>query len=38
MKLKKLLSIFNHDFDIFEGESDANDYIEPLIKRLITKN
>ena len=34
-KIKKTLSIFNHDFDIFEGESDANDYIGPLIKSLM---
>ncbi len=34
-EIKKTLSIFNHDFDIFEGESDANDYIDPLIKNLI---
>ena len=26
--------MFGHSFDIFEGESDANDYIDPLIKRL----
>ena len=33
-EIKKTLSMFGHNFDIFEGESDANDYIDPLIKRL----
>ncbi len=33
-EIKKTLSMFDHNFDIFEGESDANDYIDPLIKRL----
>ena len=36
-EIKKTLSIFGHNFDIFEGESDANDYIEPLIRRLVTE-
>ena len=33
-EIKKTLTMFGHSFDIFEGESDANDYIDPLIKRL----
>jgi arginyl-tRNA synthetase len=33
-EIKKTLSMFNHEFDIFEGESDANKYIEPLLNRL----
>ena len=36
-EIKKTLSRFGHNFDIFEGESDANDYIDPLIKRLVTE-
>ena len=36
-EIKKTLSIFGHNFDIFEGESDANDYIDPLIRRLINE-
>tara|TARA_X000000368_G_C23056168_1_gene723977 strand:+ start:2519 stop:4165 length:1647 start_codon:yes stop_codon:yes gene_type:complete len=33
-EIKKTLLMFNHKFDIFEGESDANKYIEPLLNRL----
>ena len=37
-EIKKTLSIFEHAFDIFEGESNANDYIEPLLESLKSKN
>ncbi len=36
-EIKRTLSIFDHNFDIFEGESNANDYIDPLIKRLVSE-
>ncbi len=37
-EIKKTLSIFEHTFDIFEGESNANEYIEPLLKSLKSNN
>lgn len=37
-EIKKTLSIFEHTFDIFEGESNANDYIDPLLKSLKSNN
>ena len=36
-EIKKTLSMFGHSFDIFEGESDANDYLDRLINELISK-
>ncbi len=33
-EIKKTLSMFSHEFDIFEGESNANKYIEPLLNKL----
>ncbi len=36
-KLKKTLSLLNHDFDLWLGESDVNGLIEPMIEDLMKK-
>tara|TARA_B100000965_G_scaffold325420_1_gene287691 strand:+ start:5936 stop:7573 length:1638 start_codon:yes stop_codon:yes gene_type:complete len=38
VNLKETLSILNHDFDYWLGESDVNHLIEPMIKSLIKEN
>ncbi len=35
--LKKTLSVLNHDFDLWLGESDVNELIEPMIDSLKKK-
>jgi len=35
--LKKTLSILNHDFDLWDGESNVNEIIEPMIESLKNK-
>ena len=34
-ELKETLSILNHDFDLWLGESDVNNIIKPMIEKLI---